>query len=61
MSDSADDDFVTLKPSLRRAIDTAFIKLVKQSGPARKKRRVEQAAPEEDDEGGGFTIDDESA
>lgn len=44
MSDSGDDEFQTLKPSLRRAIDTAFLKLVKraqaESKPARKKRRV---------------------
>ncbi|KAF8605674.1 hypothetical protein BDV93DRAFT_554535 [Ceratobasidium sp. AG-I] len=45
MSDSG-DEFQALKPSLRRAIDTAFLKLVKQSRaeskPARKKRRIEE-------------------
>ncbi|KAG8774962.1 hypothetical protein FRC12_001723 [Ceratobasidium sp. 428] len=56
MSDD-DDDFSTLKPSLRRAIDTAFFKLVKKSNEARKdgvprkRRRVEL---DDEDGGGGF-------
>ncbi|KAG8740994.1 hypothetical protein FRC12_015826 [Ceratobasidium sp. 428] len=54
---SDDDDFSTLKPSLRRAIDTAFFKLVKKSNEARKeevprkRRRVEL---DDADGGGGF-------
>ncbi|KAG8681935.1 hypothetical protein FRC09_017134 [Ceratobasidium sp. 395] len=57
MSD-AEDDFSTLKPSLRRAIDNAFFKLLKQKSnearkedPPRKRRRVELV---DEDGGGGF-------
>ncbi|CAE6444449.1 unnamed protein product [Rhizoctonia solani] len=60
MSDSADDEFATLKPSLRRVIDTAFLKLSRRAksthGPLRKKPRLED--PESDEEG-GFVKDDQ--
>ncbi len=63
MSDIADDDFSSLRPSLRRAIDMAFLKLAKQRGgeteakqSARKKRRV---GGSDDEDGGGFVVDDE--
>ncbi|KAG8695531.1 hypothetical protein FRC09_009095 [Ceratobasidium sp. 395] len=55
---SDDDDFSTLKPSLRRAIDNAFFKLLKQKSNEarkedvpRKRRRVEL---DDEDGGGGF-------
>ena len=55
MSDSG-DEFQALKPSLRRAIDTAFLKLLKQSEaefkPARKKRRI--AEQDRGSDTGGF-------
>lgn len=58
MSDSG-DEFQSLKPSLRRAIDTAFLKLFKQSQaeakPARKKRRIEEQDVGSDS--GGFVKD----
>ncbi|CAE6527547.1 unnamed protein product [Rhizoctonia solani] len=63
MSDSADDEFATLKPSLRRAIDTAFLKLSRQARgehgtqPPQKRPRLED--PESDEEGGGFVKDDQ--
>ncbi|GAB1527921.1 hypothetical protein RhiTH_011109 [Rhizoctonia solani] len=62
MSDSGEDEFNTLKPSLRRIIDTAFLKLSKQARskatrPPRKKSRLEE--PESDGEGGGFVKDDQ--
>ncbi|CAE7182024.1 unnamed protein product [Rhizoctonia solani] len=58
MSDSADDEFATLKPSLRRAIDTAFFKLSRRTEstrPPRKKPRLDD--PESD--GGGFKEDED--
>ncbi|KAG8707266.1 hypothetical protein FRC11_007555 [Ceratobasidium sp. 423] len=61
MSDSGDDEFATLKPSLRRAIDTAFLKLSRQTRsthgtqPPRKRPRLED--PESDEEGGRFVKD----
>ncbi|CAE6469298.1 unnamed protein product [Rhizoctonia solani] len=62
MSDFGDNEFASLKPSLRRAIDTAFLKLSKQARsrttrPPRKKPRLEE--PESDAEGGGFVKDDQ--
>ncbi|KAF8755578.1 hypothetical protein RHS01_05080 [Rhizoctonia solani] len=62
MSDSGEDEFNTLKPSLRRIIDTAFLKLSKQARskatrPPQKKLRLEE--PESDGEGGGFVKDDQ--
>ncbi|QRV81857.1 hypothetical protein RhiJN_09872 [Ceratobasidium sp. AG-Ba] len=56
---SEDDEFWSLKPSLRRAIDTAFLKLVKlgnetDKGPARKKQRTGQ---DKEDGRGGFVQD----
>jgi hypothetical protein len=61
MSDSGDEDFMRLKPSLRRVIDTAFLKLLRQATsdeprPTRKKRRV--ASDAGSDGGGGFVKDD---
>ncbi|KAG8744950.1 hypothetical protein FRC10_009185 [Ceratobasidium sp. 414] len=64
MSDAGDDEFSSLKPSLRRAVDTVFLKLAKQRGgdgakakqSARKKRRV---GGSDDEDGGGFVRDDE--
>ncbi|KAH7332744.1 hypothetical protein B0J17DRAFT_721899 [Rhizoctonia solani] len=62
MSDSADEEFATIKPSLRRAIDTAFLKLSRRAKskrktqPPRKKARLEDP---ESDEGGGFVKDDQ--
>lgn len=65
MSDSADDDYLALKPSLRRAIDTAFLKLSRKAqaqkgglAPVRKKQRVEDQDGDSD-EGGGFVKDDQ--
>ncbi|KAJ1302217.1 hypothetical protein OPQ81_001041 [Rhizoctonia solani] len=63
MSDSGDEEFATLKPSLRRAIDTAFLKLSRRARskhatqPRRKKPRLE--SPESGEEGGGFVKDDQ--
>ncbi|KAG8679403.1 hypothetical protein FRC08_016999 [Ceratobasidium sp. 394] len=60
----ADDEFSSLKPSVRRAIDVVFMKLAKQSSAgetkakqARKKRRV--GGSDDEGGGGGFVRDEE--
>ncbi|CEL60382.1 hypothetical protein RSOLAG1IB_09600 [Rhizoctonia solani AG-1 IB] len=66
MSGSDDEEFTSLKPSLRRIIDTAFLKLSKQARtettrPLRKKPRLEEPASTSDEEGGGFERGDPEA
>ncbi|KEP46433.1 putative filament domain protein [Rhizoctonia solani 123E] len=59
MSDSVDDEFATLKPSLRRVIDTAFLKLSRRAHGTRtlqKKPRLEEPGSDED---GGFVKDNQ--
>ncbi|KAG9088632.1 hypothetical protein FS749_002015 [Ceratobasidium sp. UAMH 11750] len=63
----ADDEFSSLKPSVRRAIDVVFMKLAKQSSAgetkakqlARKKRRV--GGSDDEGGGGGFVRDEDEA
>ncbi|KAL5637774.1 hypothetical protein ACGC1H_002139 [Rhizoctonia solani] len=61
MSDSIDDEFATLKPSLRRVIDTAFLKLSRRARSTHGTRPLQKKPREEpgSDEEGGFFNDEQ--